>query len=200
MNKDLLSTLRSGAWVCGFGEEIFQALQACEERCFQLNALPPSDRQGRRQIAEELFGKIGERFCLHSPFHCDFGCNIEIGEDFVGNFNLTILDEAPVTIGHHVFIGPNVSLCTVTHAFHADQRNEGIMRAQPITIGDNVWIAANVVVLPGVTIGSGAIIGAGSVVTKEIPENVLAVGNPCRVIRPIGERDRVWPENAPLQG
>lgn len=175
----------------GFTDDIFQVLCRCEELCFKFNSLPPSHREERKEIIRSLFGKTGRDFIIHSPFHCDFGMNIRIGENFVGNFNLTILDEALVTIGNHVFIGPNSSLCTITHAFHADQRNEGIMCAKPITIEDDVWIASNVVVLPGVTIGSGAIIGAGSVVTKDIPARVLAVGNPCRVVRAISEADRV---------
>lgn len=135
----------------------------------------------------EMIGSIGGRFVIHSPFRCDFGTNIHIGDNFIGNFNLAILDEAEVTIGNNVFIGPNCSLCTIVHALDAGQRNAGIMRALPITVGDDVWIAANVVVLPGVTIGRGAVIGAGSVVTKDVPAGVLAAGNPCRVIREIGE-------------
>lgn len=186
MEKDNLSALRSGKWMNGFAEDIASALSECEELCFRLNSLPPSDLSGRHRIIKDLLGHIGEKFTIHSPFHCDFGTNIHIGENFVGNFNLTILDEADVTIGDNVFIGPNTSLCTVVHALDAGERNAGIMCARPITIGSDVWIAANVVVLPGVTIGDGAVVGAGSVVTKDIPPRTLAVGNPCRVVRAIG--------------
>lgn len=185
--EDQLATLRSGAWMNGFTDDIARALSRCEELCFRLNALPPSRGEERKRIVKELFGHVGETFVLHSPFHCDFGTHIHAGEHLVANFNLTILDEAEVNIGHHVFIGPNVCLCTITHALGATARNAGIMRARPIRIGDNVWLAANVTVLPGVTIGDGAVIGAGSVVTKDIPPRVVAVGNPCRVIRPIEE-------------
>lgn len=126
-----------------------------------------------------MFGRTGGTFCIHSPFHCDFGSQISIGDDFTGNFNLTILDEAPVTIGNHIFIGPNVGIYTVTHALLPDQRNAGVMRSLPITIGDNVWIGGNCVVMQGVTIGDGTVIGAGSVVTRDIPAGVIAFGNPC---------------------
>lgn len=188
-----IAALRSGVWMDGFAADIAPALSRCEDMCFRLNSLAPSRVDERREIVSELFGKVGYRCLIHSPFHCDFGFNIQIGDNFVGNFNLTILDEAVVTIGDNVFVGPNCSLCTVTHALHADQRDAGIMRAKPITIEDDVWIAANVVVLPGVTIGRAAVVGAGSVVSRSIPPGVLAVGNPCKVVRPIGESDRVEP-------
>ena len=138
-----------------------------------------------------LIGKIEEPFDIHSPFHCDFGTNITIGPNFVGNYNLTILDEAHVTIGSNVFIGPNVGIYTVIHALDHHQRNEGIMRSKPVTIGDNVWIGAGVTILPGVTIGERAVIGAGSVVTHDIPAGVLAFGNPCKVVRDITDSDTV---------
>lgn len=184
---DSLSVLRSGKWMNGFSEDIALALAKCEDICFEFNSLPPSKKVERKRIIKDMLGSIGEDFTIHSPFHCDFGKNIHIGEHFIGNFNLTILDEADVIIGNNVFIGPNSSLCTVIHAFDAAQRNAGIMRALPITIGNNVWIAANVVILPGVTIGDGAVIGTGSVVTKDIPPHSLAVGNPCKAIRKINE-------------
>lgn len=184
---DYLSDLRSGKWVNGFTDDIAKGLAECEETCFRFNSLPTSQRDERNQIIRSLLGSIGDKFTIHSPFYCDFGVNIHIGENFVGNFNLTILDETDVTIGDNVFIGPNTTICTIVHALDAERRNAGIMCTRPVTIGSNVWIAANVVVLPGVTIGDGAVIGAGSVVTKDIPPRVLAVGNPCKVIRTIGE-------------
>lgn len=187
METDNLGVLRSGEWMNGFADDIAEALSRCAEQCFRLNALSPLCRSEREEIVREMIGSIGGRFVIHSPFRCDFGTNIHIGDNFIGNFNLAILDEAEVTIGNNVFIGPNCSLCTIVHALDAGQRNAGIMRALPITVGDDVWIAANVVVLPGVTIGRGAVIGAGSVVTKDVPAGVLAAGNPCRVIREIGK-------------
>lgn len=189
-----LEKMRAGRWLHAVTPEIGAALRATEELCFRFNRLPPSHREEREAILREMFGHVGEGICLHSPFHCDFGKQISIGDHFVGNFHLTILDEAPVTIGNHVYIGPNVGIYTVSHALHADQRNEGIMRSRPIRIEDNVWIGGHSVILPGVTIGEGAVIGAGSVVTRDIPPRVIAAGNPCRVLRPIAEADRIAEE------
>lgn len=177
--------LKSGEWTDGFAAGIADALDKCEEECFKFNSLPPLHKEERRQIIRQLFGSIGEKFTINPPFHCDFGFNIHVGNNFVGNFNLVILDEADVTIGDNVFIGPNVSLCTVIHAMTPEERNRGIMRSLPITIGDNVWIASNVVVLPGVTIGEGAVVGAGSVVTKDVEPFTLVAGNPTRIIKKI---------------
>ena len=178
-----LQQLASGEWMNGFADQLTAMLSECEEKCFNLNSLAPSHKEERHNLITSLLGRIGNNYTLHSPFHCDFGFNIKIGENFVGNFNLTILDEAEVTIGHNVFIGPNTTLITVTHALDHHQRNAGIMKAQPITIGDNVWIAANVTILPGVTIGDRAVIGAGSVVTKDIAPDTLVAGNPAHPLR-----------------
>ena len=183
--------MTSGRWLYGLLPEITEALRRTEELLFRLNALPPSQRDERQALLRQLLGRTGERLTLHSPFHCDFGSQISVGEDFVGNFGLTILDEAPVTIGDRVFIGPHCGLYTVAHALAPDQRSAGVMRSRPITIGDDVWIGGHTVVLPGVSIGAGTTIGAGSVVTRDIPEGVVAAGNPCRVIRPIGPGDRI---------
>jgi len=190
-DMDNLEIMRSGAWNYGMNPEVSAALEVCAEKCFRLNSLPPSARGERNEIIKDLLGGIEEPFVIHSPFRCDFGSQIHIGRNFIGNFNLVILDEASVTIGDHVFIGPNVSLYTVTHALLPEQRNDGVMRSRPIIIEDNVWICGSVVILPGVTVGVGAVVGAGSVVTHDIPAGMLAAGNPCRVLRPIVETDRV---------
>ena len=187
MHSDFAS-LRSGKWMNGFTPEIARALARCEDLCFNLNATPPSHHSQRDTTIREILGHIGPKYVLHSPFYCDFGFNIHIGNNFVGNFNLTMLDEAEITIGNNVFIGPNSTLCTIIHELDKEKRNEGIMQAKPILIEDNVWIAANVVILPGVTIHEGAVVGAGSVVTKDIPAYTLAAGNPCKALRPINPR------------
>ncbi|MDE6446040.1 MAG: sugar O-acetyltransferase [Alistipes sp.] len=189
-----LDRMRAGEWLCAITPEIGAALRRAEEACFRLNALAPDRREERDAVIRRLFGRVGKNCILHSPFHCDFGTQITVGDDFVGNFNLTILDEAPVTIGDHVFIGPNVGIYTVNHALLPDQRNAGVMRSLPVTIGNDVWIGGNAVIMQGVAIGDGSVIGAGSVVTRDIPAGVVACGNPCRVLRPITDADRVVPE------
>lgn len=188
-NTENFKTLRKGEWLYGFDKEFGVALERCAEICFNINSLPPSRKPEKESLFRELLGGVGDKFVIHSPFRCDFGFHIHIGNNFVGNFNLSILDEAEVTIGNNVFIGPNTTLCTIIHALDADKRNEGIMRALPITICDDVWIASNVVILPGVTIGKGAVIGAGSVVTKDVEPLTVVAGNPAKPIRKINRRD-----------
>ena len=138
---------------------------------------------------KKILKKTKEHFTIMSPFYCDLG-NIEIGENFYANYNCVILDGAKVTFGDNVFIAPNCCFSTAGHPLDIEQRNQGLEYAYPIHVGDNVWIGANVTVLAGVTIGSGSVIGAGAVVNRDIPENVIAVGNPCRVLRQITEEDR----------
>ena len=183
--------MKAGYWLHAVCPSIGAELLRGEELCFRLNQLPPGHREEREAILRELFGHLGEGCTLHSPFHCDFGTQIRIGDGFVGNFNLTILDEAPVTIGDRVKDGPNVGIYTVSHALQPDQRAEGIMRSLPVRIGNDVWIGGHAVITQGVTIGDGAVIGAGSDVTHDIPARVIAAGNPCRVLRPITEEDRI---------
>ena len=186
-----LQLMASGQWHNGFAPSIGEALGRTADIVFRLNSLPPSAVTERETLIRQLLGSIGSNFHLNGPFRCDFGHNISVGDNFVGNFNLTILDEAPVTIGNNVFIGPNTGIYTISHAINAAQRAEGVMRALPVTIGDDVWIGAGVSILPGVTVGSSTVIGAGSVVTSDIPPRVIAAGNPCRVIRAIGDDELV---------
>lgn len=186
--SDLLNRLRAGEWVYGLASDVpkvGELLSKCADACFDLNALRPSAREERTRILSTLLGSMGKDCVINSPFRCDFGFNIHIGDKVVGNFNLTILDEAEVRIGNRVMIGPNCSLLTIIHAKDADKRAAGLMQALPIEVEDDVWIAADVTVLPGVTIGKGSVIGAGSVVTKSIPAGVFAAGNPCKVVKPI---------------
>lgn len=164
---------------------LIEGLQKTRELLWEFNRLSPSKTERMREIIREILGKCGERFHINQPFRCDYGCNIEVGEDFFANFNLTILDEAKVTIGDNCFIGPNVSIFTACHPLEAEERNKGVEWAEPVTIGDSVWIGGDTTVCPGVTIGDGCVIGAGSVVTRDIPPHTVAVGNPARVIKKI---------------
>lgn len=165
--------------------EILDLLFKTKDRIRQYNQLPPSDNESRETAVRVILGSCGEHPIVNSPFYCDYGCNIHVGDHFFSNFNLTILDEAMVTIGNHTYIGPNVSLYTACHPTDPVERRKGTEWAKPITIGNDVWIGGNVTVLPGITIGNGCTIGAGSVVTSDIPEGSIAVGNPCRVIKTI---------------
>ena len=137
----------------------------------------------RDKLLRRLFGSAGENLSVKPGFLCDLGVNIQVGDGFLTNYNVTILDMAPVRIGHNVWLGPNVGLYAVAHPMEAAGRERRLGIAKPITIGDNVWIGGNSVVLMGVTIGRNAVIGAGSVVTRDIPDNAVAAGNPAKVIR-----------------
>ena len=158
--------------------------------CYDFNQLRPSETEKQNEILRELFGSTKENFCIVAPFWCDYGYNIHIGENFFANHNVVILDCGKVTFGDNVFVAPNCIFSTAGHPLDVEQRNKGLEYAYPITVEDNVWIGANVTVLPNVTIGSGSVIGAGSVVNKDIPRGVIAVGNPCIVVRKITEEDK----------
>ncbi len=173
-----------------YDNEIINDLDKCKDICFEFNQIKPTDYKKREEVLKGLFGKVGNILAVQSPFWCDFGYNIEIGKNFYANHALTILDGAKVKIGDNVFIAPNCCLSTAGHPIDYVQRNEGLEFAYPITIGNDVWIGANVTVLPGVTIGNNCVIGAGSVVTKDIPSNCIAYGNPCKKQREITEDDK----------
>lgn len=157
--------------------------KVCKSLLHKINQLPPEEDEQRYKLLSAILGKTNGSFIIESPFHCDYGYNIEVGKNFYMNVNCVILDEASVTFGDNVFIAPNCAFYTAGHTFEVEQRNRGLEYAKPISVGNNVWIGGNVVVVPGVTIGDNSVIGAGSVVTKDIPANSLAVGNPCKVVR-----------------
>lgn len=177
---------------------LLQELMSCKDRCHACNLIPPSHLEERQAAFREIFGKTGKQFLIQPPFWCDLGYNIELGENFYANHGCTILDDAKVIFGDNVFVAPNCVFSTAGHPLDIPQRNQGLEYAYPITVGDNVWFGACVTVLPGVTIGSGSVIGAGSVVNRDIPPNVLAAGNPCRVIRPLTAEDADKYPRAPL--
>ena len=161
--------------------KINHLLMNCKEILYDYNNLRPKELEKRKEIIRKLFRKTGEEFHIESPFFCDYGFNITIGENFYANHNLVILDGAEVIFGDNVFIGPNVGIYTAGHPIDVELRNNGIEYAKTIKIGNNVWIGGNVCIMPGVTIGDNVTIGGGAVVTKDIPSNVTAFGNPCKV-------------------
>lgn len=173
-----------------YDAELLKEREICADITYELNRLRPSQTKERMEILRKLFGKTKENFTIVSPFFCDYGYNIEIGENFFMNMDCVILDGAKVKFGDNVFVAPQCGFYTAGHPLDVAKRTAGLEYALPITIGNNVWIGAHVSVLPGVSIGDNTVIGAGSVVTKDIPANVLAYGNPCRVIREITENDK----------
>ncbi len=159
----------------------------CKSLCFQFNNTPYDEFAPRREILKNILGSTKQNFTIEPSFWCDYGYNIELGENFYSNHNLVILDGAKVIFGDNVFIAPNCGFYTAGHPLDVSQRNQGLEYTKPIKVGNNVWFGANVIVLPGVTIGDNCTIGAGSVVVKDIPANSLAVGNPCKVIRKLNQ-------------
>lgn len=182
----MLANLPYKAWMDGLEEERIEN----KKKIYEYNNLPPEQWDRKTELLKNILGKTGEYVHINAPFHCDYGYNIEVGENFFANYNLVILDVGKVRIGDNAQIAPNVSIYTAGHPIHPDSRNSGYEYGIDVTIGDNVWIGGNVCIMPGVTIGDNVVIGAGSVVTKDLPDNVIAVGNPCKVVREITEADR----------
>jgi len=155
--------------------------------CKSLNKSYDNEQELRQRIIRKLFGSAGDAIWIEPPFYCDYGSNTTLGSKVFFNFNCVVLDPAPVTIGHNVLFGPAVQLCTATHPISASERRTWLEFARPIEIGSDVWVGAGAIICPGVHIGSRSVIGAGSVVTRDIPADVLASGNPCRVTRQLDD-------------
>ncbi|UXS01276.1 sugar O-acetyltransferase [Agrobacterium tumefaciens] len=172
-----------------YDPELKRQRDAAKEALFAFNTTPPSQSEKRREIIRSLFGKTGKEFLIEAPFNCDYGFNIEIGENFYANVNLVILDGARVKIGSNVFIAPNVHICCAGHPLDIERRNKGLEYAFPVTIEDDVWIGAGAQILPGVTVGRGSVVAAGAIVIRDVPPMSLVGGNPARVIRQITDAD-----------
>jgi maltose O-acetyltransferase len=166
--------------------DLVAARERARDLCWDLNATRESETEKRRSILTQLFGRGGDSVWMQPPFFCDYGRNIHLGQRVFFNFNCVVLDVCPVTIGDFTLFGPAVQILTATHPLNAELRRKQEY-AKPITIGSDVWVGGGAMLCPGVTIGSKSVIGAGSVVTKDIPEGVVAAGNPCRVLREITE-------------
>lgn len=172
-----------------YDPEVLAQRDTAKNALFEFNHTPPSQGEKRRKILRSLIGKTGENFVIEAPFHCDYGFNISLGENFYANVNLVILDCTKVTIGDNVFIAPNVHICCAGHPLDAERRNKGLEYAYPVTIEDNVWIGVGAQILPGVTVGQGSVIAAGAIVNRDVPAMTLVAGNPARVIRKITDAD-----------
>lgn len=170
-------------------DELYGEHERCKELCHRYNNLSPSQYEERRTLIRKLFGLTGRNFVIEQPLFCDYGYNIEIGENFFMNFNCTILDCAKVSFGDNVLIGPDCGFYTANHPIDVATRNTGLEYALPIRVGNNVWIGGGTRIMPGATIGDNCVIGGGSVVTKSIPAGVVAAGNPCRIIRKLTDAE-----------
>lgn len=175
--------LKGELYNANYDKELIKERQNIKDLCFKYNMVNPLNFEKRIKIIKKIIGKIKGDFFIEQPFTCDYGYNIEIGNNFYANHNLVILDTAKILIGDNVFIGPNCGIYAAGHPIDYKERNIGIEYAKTIKIGNNVWIGGNVCILPGVTIGEDVVIGAGSVVNKDIPSHSVAVGNPCRVLK-----------------
>jgi len=178
-----LEKLDRGDWYYFLDAEVAQRKARAAKLCQEFNAIPATAPERQTAKIKEILGATGERVSVQATFNCDNGRNIRVGEDFLSNYNLTILDIAPVTIGRHVMIGPNVDIYTVNHPLTAQGRRDYLGKGSPVTIGNDVWIGGKVTINPGVTIGDNVVVASGAVVTKDVPANTLVGGVPAKVIK-----------------
>jgi galactoside O-acetyltransferase len=184
--------MKKGMLYIDMGEGLEEERKKCKELLYDYNHTRPGEEVKRKELLKELLGDMGQNIWIEPPVNMAYGKNVYVGENFYANFNLVIVDDGDVYIGNNVMVAPNVTITPTGHPVDPDLRRPGNQFSIPIRIGNDVWIGANTVILPGVTIGNNSVIGAGSVVTHDIPENVVAVGNPCRVLRKINERDKEY--------
>lgn len=185
--------MESGRLYMPGDEEIMAEQTLCLEKLYDFNQTRPLEMEKRTAMLKVMFADIGENCYIEPPLHANWGGkHVHFGRDVYANFNLTLVDDAHIYVGDGVMFAPNVVVATAAHPIEPELRRKGMQYNMDVHIGNNVWIGAGAVILPGVTIGDNTVIGAGSVVTKNIPDNVVAVGNPCRVLRPIGEHDKIY--------
>jgi len=185
--------LHSGEIYLPGDAEIMQEQLQCLEKLYDFNATRPSQLEERTKLLREMFAEIGEDCYIEPPLHANWaGHHVHFGKNVYANFNLTLVDDTHIYVGDYTMLGPNVVIATGGHPILPQLREQGMQFNMPVRIGRNCWLGAGVIVLPGVTIGDNVVVGAGSVVTKDLPDNVVAVGNPCRVLREVGERDREY--------
>ena len=185
--------MHSGALYLPMDEALFQEQLDWLDRLWDFNATRPSQLAERETLLRELFAEIGEGCYIEPPLHANWGGrHVHFGRNIYANFNLTLVDDTHIYVGDNTMFGPNVVVATAGHPLLPELREQGFQYNAPVHIGRNCWIGAGAILLPGVTVGDNAVIGAGSIVTKDVPASVLAVGNPCRVLREIGEHDRAY--------
>ena len=185
--------MHSGALYLPMDEALFQEQLGWLDRLWDFNATRPSQLAERETLLRELFAEIGEGCYIEPPLHANWGGrHVHFGRNIYANFNLTLVDDTHIYVGDNTMLGPNVVVATAGHPLLPELREQGFQYNAPVHIGRNCWIGAGAILLPGVTVGDNAVIGAGSIVTKDVPASVLAVGNPCRVLREIGEHDRAY--------
>lgn len=185
--------MHSGKLYLPLDEEIVKEQTMCLEKLYDYNATRPLEQEKRAALLKEMFAEIGEGCYIEPPLHSNFGGrHVHFGKNVYANFNLTLVDDTHIYVGDHTMIGPNVTIASAGHPILPELREKGYQFNMPVHIGKNCWIGAGVVIVPGINIGDNTVIGAGSIVTKDIPANSVAVGNPCRVIREINDRDREY--------
>lgn len=174
-------------------KDILEMQRPFKDKLWAFNQLKPSDVREKEAYMKEIFAECGEKCYIELPFHASWGGHhVHFGSGIFANFNLTLIDDGHIYVGDRVLFGPNVIVATANHPLYSKLRRQEMQYTRDVHIGENVWIGSGAIILPGVNIGKNTVIGAGSVVTRDIPENVLAVGNPCRVVREIGEQDRIF--------
>ena len=185
--------MHSGKLYLPSDKEIVKEQTMCLEKLYDYNATRPLEQEKRAALLKEMFAEIGEGCYIEPPLHANFGGrHVHFGKNVYANFNLTLVDDTHIYVGNNTMIGPNVTIASAGHPILPELREKGYQFNMPVHIGKNCWIGAGVVIVPGINIGDNTVIGAGSIVTKDIPANSVAVGNPCRVIREINDRDREY--------
>ena len=190
--KEVKERMQNGKLYFPTDEALLSEQAEYMEILYDFNNTRPSEGEKRAELLKKLLCGVGKNCYVEPPLHANWGCNTYMGDDVYANFNLTLVDDVKITIGNHVMFAPNVTISAAGHPVEPGLRYRQAQYNLPVTIGDNVWIGAGTVILPGVSIGDNTVVGAGSIVTRSIPANVVAYGNPCRVIREIGERDRKY--------
>ncbi|MBQ8357989.1 MAG: sugar O-acetyltransferase [Clostridia bacterium] len=190
---DMKSKMHTGDLYLPGDAEIMKEQLDCLEKLYEFNATRPHEQTKRQQMLKEMFAEIGEDCYIEPPLHANWGGrHVHFGKGVYGNFNLTLVDDTHIYVGDHTMFGPNVTVATAGHPILPELREKGYQCNAPVHIGCNCWLGAGVIVLPGVTVGNNVVIGAGSIVTKDLPDNVVAVGNPCRILRRVNERDKAY--------